>query len=160
LKRALALAATPANREQRIAEATAWLAQIARSNRTDIFPLDLAENPLMSLSTDRLTSGNALAALAAIPRGDVQRHFAQLASTDRFDSAIRLDAAHQLAAHIQRFGLLLSRSEVAQLEAAWHDASSPELATALSVAVGTLKPNAKRVADRLGHIALPAAPTP
>ncbi|HEV7999802.1 MAG TPA: HEAT repeat domain-containing protein [Planctomycetaceae bacterium] len=160
LKRALALAATPASREQRIAEATAWLAQIARSNRTDIFPLESAENALMSLSTERQTSANALTALAAIPRGAVQRHFAQLASTDRFDSAIRLDAAHQLAAHIQRYGLLLSRSEVAQLEAAWHDANSPELATALSVAVGTLKPNAKRVADRLERIAVPGTPRP
>ncbi len=157
LKHALALAATPASREQRIAEATAWLAQIARTNRTNIFPLDVAENSLMSLSTDRTTSANAMTALAAIPRGDVQRHFAQVASTDRFDSAIRLDAAHQLAAHIQRFGLLLSRSEVNQLEAAWHDAPSPELATALSVAVGTLKPNPKRVANRLERI---AAPTP
>jgi hypothetical protein len=114
----------------------------------------------MSLSTERQTSANALTALAAIPRGDVQRHFSQLASTDRFDAAIRVDAAHQLAAHIQRFGLLLSRSEVAQLEAAWHDANSPELATALSVAVGMLKPNAKRVANRLEHIALPTAPVP
>jgi HEAT repeat protein len=160
LKRALALAATPASREQRIAEATAWLAQIARSNRTDIFPLESAENALMSLSTERQTSANAMTALAAIPRGAVQRHFSQLASTDRFDSAIRLDAAHQLAAHIQRFGLLLSRSEIAQLEAAWHDANSPELATALSVAVGTLKPNAKRVADRLERIAVPGTPRP
>jgi hypothetical protein len=160
LKRALALAETPANREQKIAEATAWLAQIARSNRTDIFPLDLAENPLMGLSTDRATSVNAMAALAAIPRGDVQRHFAQLASTDRFDPTIRLDAAHELIAHIQRFGLLLSRSEVAQLESAWHDASSPELATALSAAVGMLKPNPKRVASRLQSIAVPAVPAP
>ncbi|HET6323901.1 MAG TPA: HEAT repeat domain-containing protein [Planctomycetaceae bacterium] len=160
LKRALALAATPASREQRIAEATAWLAQIARTNRTNIFPLEVAENSLMSLSTDRTTSANAMTALAAIPRGDVQRHFAQVASTDRFDSAIRLEAAHQLAAHIQRFGLLLSRTEVSQLEAAWHDAQSPELATALSVAVGTLKPNPKRVANRLERIAVPGAPLP
>jgi len=160
LKRALALAETPANREQRIADATAWLAQIARSNRTDIFPLDLAESPLMALSTDRPTSANAMAALAAIPRGEVQRHFAQLASTDRFEPAIRLGAAHELTAHIQRFGLLLSRSDVAQLEAARHDASSPELATALSAAVGMLKPDPKRVAIRLQNIAVPAAPTP
>jgi HEAT repeat protein len=160
LKRALALAETPANREQRIADATAWLAQIARSNRTDIFPLDLAESPLMALSTDRPTSANAMAALAAIPRGEVQRHFAQLASTDRFEPAIRLGAAHELTAHIQHFGLLLSRSDVAQLEAAWHDASSPELATALSATVGMLKPDPKRVAIRLQNIAVPATPTP
>jgi HEAT repeat protein len=160
LKRALALAETPASREQRIANATAWLAQIARSNRTDVFPLDLAENPLMALSTEGPTSANAMAALAAIPRGEVQKHFAQLASADRFDLAIRLDAAHQLAAHIQRFGLLLSRSEVAQLESALHDATNPELATALSAAIGTLKPNSRRVADRLHKIAVPTAPSP
>jgi hypothetical protein len=160
LKQALALAQTPANREQRIADATYWLAQIARSNRADIFPLDAAENALMAISTDRLTSSNALAALAAIPRGEVQRHFAQLASSERIDPAVRIDSARQLAAHIQRYGLLLPRSEVAQVEAAWHDASSPELATALSAAVGTLKPSPKRVATRLQQITIPAGPVP
>jgi HEAT repeat protein len=160
LKRALALAQTPAAREKRIADATAWLAQIARSNRTDVFPLDSAENPLMALSTEGPTSANALAALSAIPRGEVQKHFAQLASADRFDLAIRLDAAHQLAAHIQRFGLLLSRPDVSQLESALHDATSPELAAALSAAVGTLKPNARRVATHLQKIGAPAAPAP
>jgi len=99
-------------------------------------------------------------ALSAIPRGEVQKHFAQLASTDRFDQAIRIDAAHHLAEHIQRYGLLLSRSEVTQLENALRDAPSPELATALSAAVGTLKPSAKRVADRLQAIPAPAAAVP
>jgi HEAT repeat protein/CheY-like chemotaxis protein len=160
LKRALALAETPAGREQRIADATGWLARIARSNRTDIFPLDPAADALMSLSTERPTSANAMAALAAIPRGDVQRHFAQLASTDRFDLSIRLEAAHQLAAHIQRYGLLLPRSEATTLEQAWHEATDPELATALSVAVGMLQPNAKRVAARLQRIPAPAAAVP
>jgi HEAT repeat protein len=160
VKRALALAETPANREARIAEATAWLAEIARSNRTDIFPLDVAENPLMALSTDHATYANAMAALAAIPRGEVQRHFAQVASNDRNDAAIRIDAAHQLAAHIQRHGLLLPRPEVAQLEAAWHDAATPELATSLAAVVGTLKPNARRVATRLQAIPAPATPAP
>ncbi len=160
LKRALALAQTPANREQRIADAIGWLAEIARSNRTDIFPLDIAENPLMALSNDKNTYANAMIALSAIPRGEVQKHFAQLASTDRFDQAIRIDAAHHLAEHIQRYGLLLSRSEVTQLENALRDAPSSELATALSAAVGTLKPSAKRVADRLQAIPAPAAAVP
>jgi HEAT repeat protein len=160
LRRALALAQTPANREQRIADATAWLAEIARSNRTDIFSLDSAANPLMALSNDKATYANAMTALAAIPRGEVQKHFAQLAFTDRFDAAIRIDAARHLAEHIQRYGLLLSRSEVAQLEGALHDASSPELATALAAAVGTLQPNAKRVATRLQAIPAPAAAVP
>jgi HEAT repeat protein len=160
LKRALAMAETPANREQRIADATYWLAQIARTNRTNIFPLEPAENALMAISTDRAVSSNALAALSAIPRGEVQRHLAQLASTERIDPAIRIDAAHLLAAHVQRHGLLLPRSEVTQLEAAWHEASTPEVATALSGAVGTLKPNPKRVATQLQQLAVPTAPVP
>ena len=160
LKRALALAQTPANREQRIAEATHWLAQIARSNRTDIFPLDSAENALVAISADRAVSSDALAALSGIARGEVQQRFAQMASSERIDPPMRVDAAHQLAAHIQRHGLLLSRGEVGQLEAAWHDASNPELATALSAAVGTLKPNAKRTATRLQHIAVPGGTLP
>jgi hypothetical protein len=114
----------------------------------------------MALSNDKATYANAMTALAAIPRGEVQKHFAQLAFTDRFDAAIRIDAARHLAEHIQRYGLLLSRSEVAQLEGALHDASSPELATALAAAVGTLQPNAKRVATRLQAIPAPAAAVP
>ncbi len=114
----------------------------------------------MGLSTERSLSANAMAALAAIPKGDVQRHFAQLASTDRFDPAIRLDAARQLATPFSDLDCCFPRSEVAQLEAAWHDATDPELATALSVAVGTLKPNARRVATRLQSLAVPTAPAP
>ena len=156
LKRAMATAAPPANRAERIADATSWFAAIAKGNQTKVFNFDSAEGPLMAASTDRAYAANALVALAAIPTGAVQRHFEQLAISERLDPAIRELAAHELAAHIQRHGLLLHSNQVAQLESAWRSAQSPELATALAAAVGALKPNAKRVGDRFQRATVPS----
>jgi HEAT repeat protein len=153
IKRALALAAPPANRAERVADATSWFAAIASGNRTKVFNLDGAEAALMAVSTDRSAYANALTALAAIPSGAVQRHFEQLAVGERLDPAIREAAARHLAAHIQRHGLLLHGSQVAELELALRSAQSPELATALAAAVGSLKPNAKRVSTRFQRAA-------
>jgi HEAT repeat protein len=155
LKRALALAAPPVNRAERIVDATSWLASIANGNRTKVFNLDGAESALMVISTDRSVYANALAALAAIPTGTVQRHFEQLAVSERLDPAIREAAARYLAAHIQRHGLLLSAAQVAELESAWRSAQSPEMGTALSAVVGSLKPNAKRVGSRFQRVPAP-----
>jgi HEAT repeat protein len=160
LKRALALAAPPANRAERVIDATSWLASIANGNRTKVFNLDNAEAALMVVSTDRAVFANALAALAAIPTGTVQRHFEQLAMGERLDPAIREAAARHLAAHIQRHGLLLSAAQAAELEAAWRSAQNPELATALAAVVGSLKPNAKRVGSRFQRVPVPAPSAP
>jgi HEAT repeat protein len=156
LKRALALAAPPANRAEQLIDATSWLAFIANGNRTKVFNLDFAEPALMVVSTDRTVFANALAALAAIPTATVQRHFEQLAVSERLDAAIREAAARQLAAHIQRHGLLLSAAQVAELEAAWRSAQTPELATSLAAVVGSLKPNARRVGSRFQKVPVPA----
>ncbi len=159
LKRAMALAAPPANQAERVVDATSWLASIANANRTKVFNLDGAESALMIISTDRSVYANALAALAAIPTGSVQRHFEQLAISERLDPAIREAAARYLVAHIQRHGLLLSAAQVAELEAAWRSAQSPELTTALAAAIGSLKPNARRVSSRFQSAPVPAPPT-
>ena len=156
LKRALALAVPPANRAERIIDATSWLASIANGNRTKVFNLDYAEPALMVISTDRSVYANALAALAAIPTAAVQRHFEQLSVSERLDAVIREAAARHLATHIQRHGLLLSAAQVAELEAAWRSAQTPELATSLAAVVGSLKPNAKRVGSRFQRVAVPA----
>lgn len=155
LKRAMAMAAPSANRAERVADAAYWFAEISKGNQTRVFNLDSAESALMAISTDRPFYANAIAALASIPTGTVQRHFEQLAVSERLDPAIRELAARELAAHIQRHGLLLHGSQVAQLESSWRSAQSPELATALAAAVGSLKPNAKRVGDRLQRATSP-----
>jgi HEAT repeat protein len=155
LKRALALAAPPVNRAERIVDATSWLASIANGNRTKVFNLDGVESALMLISTDRSVYANALAALAAIPTRTVQQHFEQLAVSERLDPAIREAAARYLAAHIQHHGLLLTAAQVAELESAWRSAQSPEMGTALAAVVGSLKPNAKRVSSRFQRVPAP-----
>jgi HEAT repeat protein len=161
LKQSLALAAPPANRAERVIDATSWLASIANGNRTRIFNLDGTESALMAISMDRSVYANALTALAAIPTGAVQRHFEQLAISERLDPAIREAAAGHLVAHIQRHGLLLSAGQVNELESAWRSAQSPEMATTLAAVVGSLKPNARRVSDRFQSAPTPApAPGP
>jgi hypothetical protein len=160
LKQAMAQATPPVNRAERVADATSWLATIANGNRTRIFNLDIAAAALMAVSTDKAVYTNALAALAAIPTGAVQQHFEQLAVGERLDPAIRETAARYLTAHIQRHGLLLTVAEVAELEDAVHRAPNPELATALAAAVGSLKPNAKRVSTRFQQVTIPVSPTP
>jgi HEAT repeat protein len=156
LKHAMAMAAPPANRAERIADAASWFAAISKANQTKVFNLDSAESALMAISTDRSFYANAIAALAAIPTGTVQRHLEQLAIGERLDPAIREFAARELTAHIQRHGLLLHSSQVAELESSWRTAQSPELSTALAAAVGSLKPNAKRVGDRLQRATAPS----
>jgi hypothetical protein len=155
LKMARAAAEPPADRVTRVAEATAWLAYIAGGNRTDIFRLFPAENALMVVSTNPSLAANALLALAAIPSAAVQQHFEQLATSERLDASLRTMAARHLAAHIQRHGLLLPPDGVRRLEASWTQASDRQLATALAAAVGTLKPNARLVTERLQNAAPP-----
>jgi hypothetical protein len=156
LKRAMAQAAPPANRAERVAEAASWFAEIAHGNQTRLFNLDGAEAALMVLSTDRANYANALMALSAIPTTAVQQHFQQLAVGERLDPAIRTAAAQDLAMHIQQHGLLLTSAQVAQLESAWRSTQSPELATALAATIGSLNPNPKRVSDRLQRATIPA----
>jgi HEAT repeat protein len=160
LKQALALAAPPANRVERVTEATSWLASIARENRTRVFNLDIAESALMLVSTDRANYANALAALSAIPTANVQQHFEQLAIGQRLDPAIREMAARYLVAHIEHHGLLLTAAQVKQLETAWRAAPSPEMESALAAVVGALKPNARRVSSRFQELTSPARQTP
>lgn len=160
LKRALAQAAPPSNRAERVVDATTWFAAIANGNQTKVFNLDAAEPALMAISTDRSVFANALAALAAIPTTAVQRHFQQLAISERLDPAIREAAARQLGAHIQRHGLLLTASQAGELEPAWRAAQSPELATDLAAVIGSLKPNAKRVSSRFQKVAVPNPAAP
>jgi CheY-like chemotaxis protein len=160
LKRALALATPAPEHAGRVADAVAWLAHIANTNRTNVFDVSGAESALLGVSTDPAVSADALAALAAIPTAAVQRDFQQIAVSERLEVPMRVMAARHLAAHIQRHGLLLSPSNAADLETAWRSAKSPELETALAAVIGSLKPNAKHVAGRLQQAASTRRPTP
>jgi len=69
-------------------------------------------------------------------------------------------AANRLAAHIQRFGLLLSKLEVNTLEALRDAEADPNLHAALSAVIGSLRPNDRLVTERLKAIPAPSLITP
>jgi len=148
---------TPAQRAEQSAVAARWLAKIADSQRTSLYELRPAERALTRALADPRLSGDVLTALAAIPSVSAQELLQEQASSGRVDDATRELAAQRLTKHIRRFGLLLSTQRIAELEASLRNAADPRVATALAGVVGTFKPNAHRVGDRLQQFTPPAA---
>ncbi len=139
-------------RAEQMAAAAYWLADIA-SSRNDVFDLTAAGDALIEASNDPLLTDNVLLALSEIPTNAVQKTLLQLAISASTEPAISVAAARHLAHHIQAFGLLLTREELARLKSSWRDSSNPELASALATVLGSLKPNAKQVGTRLREFA-------
>jgi len=153
-------ASTSAQRIERSNQAAYWLARIADGQRTAIYNLRPAETALIRATSQPRTTQNALLALAAIPTANAQRQLYDVATSPARKVAVRTIAADQLASHIRRFGLTLSAKEVLDLERKWRAAGDRTLATALAGVVGSLRPNARRVADRLRKSPPPTVPVP
>jgi hypothetical protein len=109
-------------------------------------------------SEDPALADNALIALAGMPGSFAQEHLKVVALSPHKPLDIREEASLHLAYHIQRFGLLLSRQDVADIKREWKAAKNPALATALAAIVGSLKPSARRVSDRMQVFPAPALP--
>ena len=160
---------TPEARAGQASAAAFWLAQIATSDRSRIYPLRTTENALLSAMSDPALAENVLRTLGSLGTRPAQQALLQLAVNEGAEEKLRELAAVQLAVHIQRYGLLASSTDAARIEPAWRAAQSPAVSTALAAVVGSLKPNAPLVTDRLNRIgpaapprpaAVPAAPTP
>ncbi|MCH7989424.1 MAG: HEAT repeat domain-containing protein [Planctomycetes bacterium] len=144
-------------RAQRKAAAAYWISHIADGRRTDIFDLRASENVLVGLLSDPKLASHALTGLGAIPTIGSQRQLQATAVSNVFDIKTRQGAALQLAFHIQRFGLLLSKKEVSEIEHTWRTSEDPNLATALASVIGSLKPNSTRVSGLLRTLPAPTA---
>jgi HEAT repeat protein len=142
--------------------AVEWLARIAASHRTNVFDLRPAESALAGAIADPKLAPRAMYALSAIGSKTSQTSLLEVVVSPNQPLELRLAAGAQLAAHIQRHGLLLSDEQLVQLKNAWKKADDPELKTALATVIGTLQPDVKRVGDRLKSsadpIVVPAEP--
>ncbi|MGH7202758.1 MAG: hypothetical protein ACREJB_19285, partial [Planctomycetaceae bacterium] len=156
--------ATPAlTVEQRAARSQAaayWLAHIASGRRGDLFDITQAEQALLSAMGDAELASNALIALGSVPSAQTQQQMYAVAVNAAFDPALREAAAVQLAFHIQRFGLMLTNAQAAEILSVWRAETDPGLSSALASVVGSLQPNSRRVAERLEQLAEPAQPAP
>ena len=150
---------TGPQRAERKAAAAYWISHIADGRRTDIFDLRASENALIGLISDSTLAAHALDGLGAIPTIGSQQQLQVTAVSHVFEVKLREGAALQLAFHIQRFGLLLSKKEVSEIDHAWRTTENPNLATALAAVIGSLKPNGKRVSGLLRTLPAPSVPT-
>lgn len=136
-------------RDRRARAAASLLAQIATRNLTHIFNLKPATTALGSAVNDDVLASDSMTALSAIPTREAQDILVNVALGRTRSPQIRTEAALGLAKHMQRYGVLISDQDIAELKQQWEDSEEPTLQTALTVVVGSLGPNRAKVTDRL-----------
>ena len=143
-------------RNQQKVAATYWLASLTTGRGGQVFDVAAAEKQLAVVADDPEVAENALAALSGISTVTAQRRLANVATNAQLKPAHRQAAALQLGYHIQRFGLLLVKDEVIAVHDSWVAAEQPAVKSALAGVMGTLRPNATLVGERLRQFQTPA----
>ena len=132
-----------------------WLATIGSNDLVKVFDLSQAEKELSAAVEDPNVAINALTALGSISTGSAQRRLANVALNSQTSEIIRETAANQLAFHIQRHGLLLKRDEVDEVQMAWKNTDNARVKLALASVIGSLRPSAATVGERLKVFPVP-----
>jgi len=146
------LKSPPLGEDQRAYQAEVasyWLAHIAEGQRTKIYNLNLAENALLVSADNPALAENCLLALGSIGTRGSQAKMAELLLNLGLDNRLRVTAAGQLAYHIQRHGLVLDDTQLADIQQLWKAPGDPALSTAVGAVIGSLRPNARLVGERL-----------
>ncbi len=147
-------------RNQQQVAASFWLATLASARGTKVFDVARAEAELSLVAESPDAGPNAIIALGGIASGTAQRRLSALALNPQLDAGLREAAASQLGYHIQRFGLLLTKDEVAAVHAGWVEAQLPAIKSALAGVIGTLRPNPTLVGERLQQFPTPTGRMP
>jgi HEAT repeats len=149
---------SPKQRAEQRSAAAFWLNRIASGKRSHIYDLRPAESALIGAVTDPKLTEDVLPALAAIASKNSQQTLQMMTVNVTADVKFRRLAATLLATHIQRYGLLLSNTQVAALRKLRATATDAELATAMAAVIGTLKPDRQLSGKRVQSIPLPKLP--
>jgi hypothetical protein len=151
-------ALTDTQRSARIESAGFWFAHIADGHRTEIFDITDAENTLFEAVNLPEVGVNGILALAAITTGTAQQRLYEVAASEGRDEGLREVAALQLAFHIQKHGLLLTKEQVLATQVALQNATSPAMSSSLATVVGSFRPTRSRVAELLQSLPDPVIP--
>ncbi len=151
---------TPQQLNERKQSAAYWLRQIALTGREDIYSLSIAESALAEALNDASVVTNAIVAYGAIGRPDVQSRLMEYATAPGLDATQRQRAALYLSFHLKRFGLLLSPSELQQLQDGFDDEADPGVKSLLSAAIGAIPREAGVVAPLLQQFPSTSTPGP
>ncbi len=141
---------TVQERRAQRAAAAAWFAHIAQGRRTRIFDITVAEPELVNILEDEELAAYGLDALGEIPTRTSQQRMADVVLDIQAPLDLRRTAAYKLAFHLQRFGLMLSKSAIDGLHKVWEGSREPaELRTAVGSVIGSFKPDATLAGKRL-----------
>lgn len=149
----------PSPQERGLMKSTAayWLATIASSGLGRIFDVSQAEKELSATLEDPEIAVNAAIAMAGVGNAAAQTRLTEIAVNPQLPEPMRITAANQLTFHIQRFGLLLTRDQVVDLHEGWKSTDNPNVKSVLAGVIGSLKPNATIVGERLQNFKAPTA---
>ena len=134
-----------------------WLATIASSGLGRVFDVSQAEKELSATLEDPEVAVNAVIAMGGIGSAAAQARLVDIAMNPQLPEPMRVTAANQLTFHIQRFGLLLTRDQVVDLHEGWKTTENPNVKSAVAGVIGSLKPNATIVGERLQNFKVPNA---
>ncbi|MBM80595.1 MAG: hypothetical protein CMJ78_08385 [Planctomycetaceae bacterium] len=153
-------ALTDVQRDERIEAAAFWFGHISANARRKVFDISTAERALFQAVNDPKLAGSVIYALASIPSQSAQQRLKEISANDTLEADFRQTSAVQLAFHIQRFGLLLTKTEVEETRSAWQKTTEPGLKTALASVIGSLNPTRRRVSEVLSNFPEPRADLP
>ncbi len=142
-------ALSPQERTLQKNAAAYWLAMIGNGSLSKIFDISQAEKEIGAAVEDPGIAQNALIGLAGIGTPSAQRRLSDVALNSQVEENIRQIAANQLAYHIQHYGLMLTNDEVFDLHSGWKNTDNPTVKSALASVIGSLRPNATVVSERL-----------
>ena len=121
----------------------------------DAFDISQAEKEIGAAVEDPNVAQNALVGLAGIGTPSAQRRLTDVALNSQVDESFRQVAANQLAYHIQHYGLMLTNEEVFDLHSGWKNTDNPTIKSALASVIGSLRPNATVISERLRKFPTP-----
>lgn len=151
---------SPMTAEERAFQKSAaveWLAYIAQGRRMKVFDISGAEPELIEALDDPKLAPLALEALGEMASRTSQQRIGEIVIDPQAEPNLRRTAAVKLAAHIQRWGLMLSQGAIDGVHKVWESAREPaDLRTAVGGVVGSLKPDSALAGKRLKTQAIQA----
>lgn len=129
--------------------ALAWLTQLADRKQASLFDLKPAENALLNTTNDEELGDSAAYALGGIATPSAQAKLFEIGTSAARPIPIRERALAQLAAHMQRHGVLLTELQTDEFRKAARQETDPQLQTAFAATLGSLSPDLARASGVL-----------
>lgn len=129
--------------------ALAWLTQLADRKQASLFDLKPAENALLTATNDEELGDSATYALGGIATSSAQAKLFEVSTSAARPVPIRERALAQLAAHMQRHGVLLTELQSDEFRKAARQETDPQLQTAFAATLGSLQPDLARSSEVL-----------